>query len=87
MERDDKRLIQRLNRIEGQIRGIARMIEDGKYCVDVLDQIAAARAALNRVGIMLLESHTKGCFVNAVKGGSSEKAVDELMRVVMKFVK
>ena len=79
---DDKdALLRRLRKIEGQVRGIERMVEEERYCVDVLDQIAAARTALERVGLRLLESHARHC----VHGGAAD--VDELMAAVERFSK
>ena len=54
-------LIRRLRKIEGQVKGIARMIEEGQYCLDILIQVAATRAALHKVGMMVLEGHVHGC--------------------------
>jgi DNA-binding FrmR family transcriptional regulator len=78
-------LLSRLNRIEGQARGIAKMVEEDRYCVDVLTQIAAIQSALGAVAMQLLESHTKGCVRSAIKSGEGEAAVDELMTVVRRF--
>ena len=79
---DDKdALLRRLRRIEGQVRGIERMVEDERYCVDILDQIAAARTALERVGLRLLENHARHC----VRSGEAD--VDELMAAVERFSK
>ncbi|MGM0470950.1 MAG: metal-sensitive transcriptional regulator [Bacillota bacterium] len=81
-------LITRLKRIEGQVRGIQRMIDEGKYCVDVLTQVAAAKAALNKVGLSILEDHTHGCVKRAVaEGEHGEEIIDELMDVISKFAK
>ena len=83
-----KSLLRRLKRIEGQIRGIHRMIEEDKYCVDILVQVAAARAALDKVGLALLEGHTRDCLIEAIKKEQhSEKAINELMELLLKFVK
>ncbi|MFZ5558787.1 MAG: metal-sensitive transcriptional regulator [Pseudomonadota bacterium] len=80
-------LLKRLARIEGQVRGVARMIEEDRYCVDVLTQIAALRAALDAVGLQLLEDHTQGCVKGAVRSGDGDAAIAELMDVVRKFVR
>ncbi|WP_371379804.1 metal-sensitive transcriptional regulator [Sporomusa aerivorans] len=77
----------RLRRTSGQINGIEKMIDEGRYCVDVLQQIMAARAALNQVALIMIESHTKSCVVNAIKENRTEQAVDELMGVLSKFTK
>jgi DNA-binding FrmR family transcriptional regulator len=71
---EDKAAVQaRLKRVEGQVRGIHKMIEDDRYCIDVLQQIAAATRALQRVALHLLDEHMEHCVVNAVKAGGSEK--------------
>ncbi len=80
-------LISRLNRIEGQIRGIKNMVEDDKYCVDVLIQIAAAKSALNSVGAVILESHIQGCVKSAIENGQSTQIIDELAQVIKKYIK
>lgn len=87
VRRDKEALLRRLRRVEGQVRGIQRMVEEDKYCVDILVQIAAVRAALNRVGLMLLEDHTRGCVARATREGKGDEAVDELMEVIEKFVR
>jgi len=85
--KDKEELLKRLRRIEGQVGGIQRMIEQDKYCVDILVQIAAARSALNSVGLMLLEDHTRGCVARAIKNDNGESAIAELTEVVRRFVK
>ncbi len=78
-------LIKRLNRIEGQVRGISRMIENDRYCVDVITQLAAVRAALDAVALQLLENHTHGCVQTAIRSGRGDQAIGELLSVVRKF--
>lgn len=78
-------LLKRLNRIEGQVRGVAKMVEEDRYCVDVLTQISAIRSALGALAMQLLENHTKGCVRSAIRSGDGEAAVDELMTVVKRF--
>ncbi len=85
--RDKDALLKRLRRIEGQVRGIQRMIDEDKYCVDILVQMAAVRAALDRVGLMLLKDHTKGCVARAIEDNEGDQAVEELMDVVSKFIR
>lgn len=80
-------LLRRLRRIEGQVRGIQRMVDEDKYCVDVLDQISAVRAALDKVGLHLMSDHIKGCVADAVRIDEHEGKVDELVDVVGKFLK
>lgn len=85
--RDKQALMERLKKIEGQVRGLQRMIEEDRYCVDVLVQVAAVKAAMNKVGMALLEGHARGCMQAAVKRGEGDDAVNELMDVLEKFVK
>jgi len=82
-----KALLKRLNRIEGQVRGIAQMVQDDRYCVDVLTQLAAIQSALDAVGLQLLEDHTRGCVAAAVKTDGGEKAIAELMAAVRRFAR
>ena len=81
-----KDLIHRLNRIEGQIRGIKGMIERDAYCTDILTQVAAVSAALNSFNKVLLENHMKTCVVRDIKEGK-EETVDELMKILQKLMK
>jgi DNA-binding FrmR family transcriptional regulator len=81
MKRDDKpKLINRLSRIEGQVRGIARMVDDDRYCLDILTQLQAARAALVRVETELLKDHLGHCIESAIVSGDAgqqrEKAAE-----------
>ena len=80
-------LLKRLNRIEGQARGVSKMVEEDRYCVDILTQIAAIQSALDALAMQLLESHTKGCVRSAIKSGNGEAAVDELMNLVKRFAR
>ncbi|CAM4488092.1 DNA-binding FrmR family transcriptional regulator [Paenibacillus endophyticus] len=85
-EQTKDNLTKRLNRIEGQIRGVKAMIEKDTYCDDVLNQIAAAQSALNSVGKLLLEGHLKSCVVERIQAGESE-VIDELLITVNKLMK
>ncbi|MDD2574575.1 MAG: metal-sensitive transcriptional regulator [Bacillota bacterium] len=87
MKSDKSTLISRLNRIEGQIRGIKNMVENDKYCVDVLIQIAAAKSALNSLGAVILESHIQGCVKNAIDSGKGDEIINELAEVIKKYMK
>lgn len=66
--------LRRLRRVEGQVRGIARMVEEEKYCIDVLTQVSAATGALQNVALALLTEHMGGCVVDAAKAGDAEAA-------------
>lgn len=75
-------LLARLARAEGQVRGVARMVEQDRYCIDVLTQIAAARAALDRAALGVLEEHVRHCVVGGQGPGTEEQRIDELMAAV-----
>ena len=83
---EEKDLLNRLNRIEGQIRGIKSMVEDERYCVDILTQVSAVQAALNSFNKVLLSSHIKSCVVEQIQDGNLE-AVDELCMTIQKVMK
>ncbi len=85
-EKENKDLITRLNRIEGQVRGIRKMVEDERYCVDILTQVAAVQAALNAFNKKLLNSHIHSCVVEDIKQDKSG-AVDELCETIQKLMK
>lgn len=80
-------ILNRLRRIEGQVKGIQKMIEQDKYCTDILTQVAAVRAAINKVGSILLEKHSINCIQNAASEKDREKALDELAKTVQTFMK
>jgi DNA-binding FrmR family transcriptional regulator len=80
--KDRAQLIRRLSRIEGQVRGIARMIEREEYCVDILQQTAALRAAVDAVSLLVLEDHVQGCVRTAAEQGDADAYVAEVMDVV-----
>lgn len=80
--KDRAQLIRRLSRIEGQVRGIARMIEREEYCIDILQQTAALRAALDSVALLVLEDHVQGCVRTAAERGEADAYVEEILDVV-----
>ncbi len=75
-------LLTRLGRVEGQVRGVARMVEEDRYCIDILTQISAIRAALDRVAMGVLDGHVRHCVVGDHGPGTQEERVDELMAAV-----
>lgn len=85
--RDKQALLDRLKKIEGQVRGLQRMIDEDRYCVDVLVQVAAVKAAMNRVGMALFEGHARGCMRAAARRGEGDQSVAELMDVLEKFMR
>jgi len=76
---DKQRLQSRLSRIEGQVRGVQRMVDEDRYCIDVLTQISAIRAALDRVALSLVDDHARNCMSGSTRAGEREDQVDELM--------
>lgn len=85
-EKETKDLITRLSRIEGQVRGIKHMVEEERYCVDILNQVSAICAALNSFNKELLANHIHSCVVDDIRDGKDE-AVDELCEVIKKLMK
>lgn len=83
---EQKKLIHRLNRIEGQIRGIRKMVENNSYCTDILIQSAAVNAAVNAFNKELLSSHIHGCVARDIRNGNDE-VIDELMITLKKLMK
>lgn len=79
-------LINRLRRVEGQIRGVQKMVEEDRYCVDILIQVMAVQSALNSFNKVLLSNHIKSCVVEDIKNGN-ENAVDELCATIQKLMK
>lgn len=83
-------LIKRLKRIEGQVKGIQKMVDEDRYCVDILVQISAIRSAINKVGTIILENHVKGCVAESIKHDcekQTEIMINELMDTINKFTK
>ena len=80
-----KALLNRLSRINGQVNGISQMIEQDRYCVDILNQISAARSALSAVANQLLADHTNGCVRKAVLDDGGEEAIAELLQVIQRM--
>jgi DNA-binding FrmR family transcriptional regulator len=80
-------LLRRLKKIEGQVKGIQKMIEDDRYCNDILIQIAAVRSAVNKVGGLILENHLKGCIKTSLANNPEEEVIDELINTMIKFIK
>ena len=84
-EAQTRALSKRLNRIEGLVRGIGRMIEGDRYCVDILTQVSAVQSALDSLALNLLEHHLHGCVAQAVASGNGAQAIDEALTVIRKF--
>jgi len=80
--KDRAQLLRRVSRVEGQVRGIARMIERDEYCIDILQQTAALRAAVDAVSLLVMEDHVAGCLRHAVETGDAGAYTEEVMDVV-----
>jgi CsoR family transcriptional regulator, copper-sensing transcriptional repressor len=78
-------LLARFKRVEGQVRGIAQMVEEERYCPDVLTQLSAAIAGLEKVGFILLREHIGHCVVDDVSHGRGDESLDELIAVIHRF--
>lgn len=85
-EQEYKDLINRLSRIEGQVRGVKRMVEEDTYCVDILTQVSAITAALNSFNKVLLANHIRTCVADGIRNGDDGK-VDELVVTLQKLMK
>jgi DNA-binding FrmR family transcriptional regulator len=82
-----EQLVKRLHRIEGQVRGLERMVEDDRYCIDVVTQISAVQAALDKVALGLLDQHARHCVVEGHGEGGPEELTDELMGAVARIMR
>ena len=83
-------LVKRLHRIEGQVRGIEKMVEDDRYCIDILTQVAAVNTALESMALTILDDHVKHCVAGAIASGDEQDAtvkIDELLAAVRRFAK
>jgi DNA-binding FrmR family transcriptional regulator len=81
----EKELKDRLRRIEGQVRGLQRMVDEDQYCIDILTQVNSVVAALRAVGIGLLDGHVRHCVAESIERGDGEEKIEELMAAVSRF--
>jgi DNA-binding FrmR family transcriptional regulator len=81
-----KDLLGRLRRVEGQVRGLQHMVEEDKYCIDILTQLNSAGAALKAVGVGLLDEHVRHCVRDSLEKGEGDEKVEELVSAVARFV-
>ena len=85
---DHAKVIARINRIEGQVRGLKKMVEEDRDCLQVLKQIAAAGGALRSLGAVILEDHLKGCVATAIQSqGNSSQQISEVVEIFNKFIR
>lgn len=82
-----EQLLTRLRRIEGQVRGVQGMVEDDRYCIDVLTQISAIEAALDKVALSLVDEHMRHCVVGGHGGGSPAEMTDEVMAAIARLMR
>lgn len=81
-QEEQQALLNRLRRIEGQVRGIQRMVAEDRYCVDILQQMAAITSGLQEVSLIVLQSHIEGCVSEAIRSGEEAELIDELMNAI-----
>lgn len=86
-QKDKEAVLARLRRIEGQVRGLHRMVEDDRYCIDVLTQVSAVKSALESVALLLLNDHVDNCVTEAIQAGDGTAKVQELTAALERFVK
>ena len=85
--KDKSSLLTRMKKIEGQTKGIQRMIENDRYCIDIVQQLSALSAACDEVSILILQSHVEGCVANAIREQRGEEHIKELMETIRKAMK
>ena len=86
-EETQKDVLPRLKKIEGQVRGIQRMVEKEKYCIDIINQVTAAQRALDQVSLKVMQRHIESCVTDAIKSDESGPVVGELMETIYKFIR
>ncbi|MFC1937320.1 metal-sensitive transcriptional regulator [Chloroflexota bacterium] len=85
--KDKDSLLARMKKIEGQARGIQRMIEEDRYCIDIVQQLTALSAAVDEVSLRIMESHIEGCVADAIRVEHGEEHIKELMRTIRRSMK
>jgi len=80
-------VLPRLRRIEGQVRGIARMVEGGRYCIDIVQQLTAVRRAVDEATLKVMKGHINGCVSEAIRKREGVAKIDELMQVLHRYIK
>ena len=84
---DKDAILKRLRRMEGQVRGIQQMVEEDRYCLDVVNQVNALTSAAREVALLVLQDHLRGCVTDAVREGTGDQAIDEVMTVFSKAMR
>ena len=86
-EKSKNEILLRLKKIEGQVRGLEKMVDEKRYCVDILNQVAAVRRALDSVSMILMRRHVETCVTGAIKANKGAPLIDELIESVERFVR
>lgn len=86
-EHEKDSLMARLRRIEGQVKGVMRMVDEGRYCPDILQQVAAMSGAMDEVALILLRSHVNGCVKDAIEQHEGDQPIEDLMQVIRKVIR
>jgi DNA-binding FrmR family transcriptional regulator len=84
---DKEAILRRLRKIEGQVRGLQQMVEDDRYCLDIVQQITALSAAAREVSVIVLEDHLRGCVANAVREDNAEPVIKEMVTVLSRALR
>lgn len=87
MKTEKRKVISRLKRIEGQVRGVQRMIEEEADCSEILNQIAAIKSAVHQAGVIIFESHAQDCIARSLQQGESDQSFEEMVKVMGRFIK
>lgn len=83
----EQRTLKRLARIEGQIKGVQRMVHEGRYCIDIIQQISAAKKALEQVAMLVMRRHIDSCVSEAIQSRNGKHKITELMGTIQRFIK
>jgi len=86
-DENKQKLLNRLKRIEGQTRGIQRMVQEDKYCVDIMTQISSIQSALEQVTLTLMEDHMRHCVTEAIQQGNGDEKISEVVNVLKRYAK
>jgi DNA-binding FrmR family transcriptional regulator len=85
--KDQDSLLARLKKIEGQAKGIQEMVSEGRYCIDIVQQLSALSAAADEVALLVLENHIEGCVTEAIRDESGDEQIKELMKTIRKAIR
>jgi CsoR family transcriptional regulator, copper-sensing transcriptional repressor len=85
--KDQDSLLARLKKIEGQAKGIQEMVSEGRYCIDIVQQLSALSAAADEVALLVLENHIEGCVTEAIRDQRGEEQIKELMKTIRKAIR